>query len=618
MGHIINNMASKRLIIRQARFIALLLAPLLLVAYGPAPAARSLPAAPPPAGLSPDALQLVSEEHGFLAMGGRLYRTETGGERWDEITPAEGAVIAAYFTDPNTGWVVLAPGPVAPYSAGALRLAVTRDGGQSWEALNAGLPGSASDAPVAQVHLFFVSPEDGWLVWRFAGSSNFREGALFRTRDGGRTWARLAVPFGEPVVFTDALRGRIAGGLAGDGFYETADGGESWTRAGAPSPPGSETYRPDLRGSGVAFAIAPSDDPQEAGRVAWRVQAEGVCDENSCRQETHLLRTEDGGRTWAQLPWPEGFGAAQMSPVAPRRLFRSGETDLFDGQGFDKCEIAAASQLATWITESPYRAVNLYFGGSSRSCPNRALSASFLRTLRAQGWVFIPTWVGPQAPCTDFNVRMSADPAIAYQQGQAEANAAIERAVELELANEDGSGTVIYYDLEYFAASNAACLLATQAFLTGWTGRIKAAGSLAGVYSTGCVLNGQSGNVPPPDAVWVANWAYSSYTPGVSVWNLYCLSNTLWPNHQRLRQYTGGHSETWGGVTLNIDSNVLDGPVALLRPSPSPTSTPTPTPTATPTATSTATPTATATSTATLTPTVTSPRQSLWLPLIHR
>jgi hypothetical protein len=32
----------------------------------------------------------------------------------------------------------------------------------------------------------------------------------------------------------------------------------------------------------------------------------------------------------------------------------------------------------------------------------------------------------------------------------------------------------------------------------------------------------------------------------------------LWVNHQRLHQYKGDHNETWGGVTINIDSNFLD------------------------------------------------------------
>jgi glucose/arabinose dehydrogenase len=38
---------------------------------------------------------------------------------------------------------------------------------------------------------------------------------------------------------------------------------------------------------------------------------------------------------------------------------------------------------------------------------------------------------------------------------------------------------------------------------------------------------------------------------------------TAWANHQRIRQYEGGHNETWGTISLNIDSNVLDGVVAV-------------------------------------------------------
>ena len=65
------------------------------------------------------------------------------------------------------------------------------------------------------------------------------------------------------------------------------------------------------------------------------------------------------------------------------------------------------------------------------------------------------------------------------------------------------------------------------------------------------------------------------------------LSNTVWADHQRVRQYSGGHNETWGATTLNIDCDVLDGVVARVGPAPTPTITPTrtvtPTPSMTPT-----------------------------------
>ena len=36
------------------------------------------------------------------------------------------------------------------------------------------------------------------------------------------------------------------------------------------------------------------------------------------------------------------------------------------------------------------------------------------------------------------------------------------------------------------------------------------------------------------------------------------VSDAIWANHQRVHQYRGGHRETWGGVTINIDSNFID------------------------------------------------------------
>ena len=69
------------------------------------------------------------------------------------------------------------------------------------------------------------------------------------------------------------------------------------------------------------------------------------------------------------------------------------------GQGFDICEIPTLSKLQTWWNYSPYTSVNLYIGGISRACSNFALTAEYVSQMRAQGWSFIPTWVGPQAPC---------------------------------------------------------------------------------------------------------------------------------------------------------------------------------------------------------------------------
>jgi regulation of enolase protein 1 (concanavalin A-like superfamily) len=237
---------------------------------------------------------------------------------------------------------------------------------------------------------------------------------------------------------------------------------------------------------------------------------------------------------------------------------------LFTGQGFDKCEIPTLSQLQIWITNSPYKVVNLYIGGSRRSCANSALTSSYVTQLSQQGWKFIPTWVGPQCRYGD----ISSDLTTAYNQGVAEANAAINAATNLGLTLPDSSGTIIYYDMEGYTSQNPNCRDPAKSFITGWTAQLHATGNLSGVYGSSCAANisdfAEISEVP--DAVWPAGAGFYStqYSPNATVWGNSCVADNLWNNHQRIYQYTAGHQETWGGVGLTIDSNVIDGVVADL------------------------------------------------------
>jgi len=219
------------------------------------------------------------------------------------------------------------------------------------------------------------------------------------------------------------------------------------------------------------------------------------------------------------------------------------------------------------MDDSPYRTTNLYIGGVNRACSNAGLTPGYVAGLAAQGWTLVPTWVGPQAACWGWQgAKMSYDPGVAYAQGQAEADAAVSAATALGLAL-PGEGTVLYYDLEAYDIGNSPCRLAAKSFIQGWTERLQAAGQVAGAYGAGCASAPSDWSTlpSPPEALWAAHWIYNSYTPEATVWNVACLSNSLWSNHQRLRQYTGGHVEVWGTTSLNIDCNVLDGIVADTR-----------------------------------------------------
>jgi hypothetical protein len=464
------------------------------------------------------AFQQVSPGRGWVLFGGQLYWTEDDGAQWTNVTPGEG-IEAAHFLDESRGWAVLA-------SRRGYALASTSDGGQTWRTRPLDLPALAhTDSPVTKVFMEWQSESQGWLSFKLATGINFDRRVNFVTRDGGRTWRE-----------------------------ENVSG-----------PTGVEERGPQ-QVEVEAGRVAVSMSGAESG---WAEEQSGTCNSVTCTRETRLVSTRDGVN-WNAIPLPNGLSVLRENlSVEKSPAFADADTTAYVGQGFDKCEMAGLAQMQTWWEGSPYSAVNLYFGGVSRACANSLLSASFLTQLRAQGWRFIPTWVGLQASCSGYAHRMSSNAATSYAQGLAEADAAIVAAQSLGLTNPDSSGVVIYLDLEAYDTGNANCRAAANAFVNGWTERMQAMGNLAGVYGASC------GSAPTdwwtlahvPDALWVANWYGNagtvSYRPDATVWNAACLSNSLWPNHQRLRQYAGTHTETWGGVSFSIDSNVLDGPLSV-------------------------------------------------------
>jgi len=236
---------------------------------------------------------------------------------------------------------------------------------------------------------------------------------------------------------------------------------------------------------------------------------------------------------------------------------------LADGQGFDNCTLPSVSQMQTWWDHSPYETINIYLGGISAACPmNR--DSSWLYDVSQQGWSFILTWVGPQAPCTSFNHPMSRNLATAKQQGRDNADAAVATARQKGFLGD----LVIYYDLESYSKGkdDPGCRAAVANFMQGWVERIHELGHSAGAYGAACTsfMSEWAAITDPPDEVWFAHWYTNDYDPDATVWDVPCIDNGLWASNQRLKQYTGGHKETWGGLQKSIDSNVLLGQVSAI------------------------------------------------------
>jgi hypothetical protein len=210
--------------------------------------------------------------------------------------------------------------------------------------------------------------------------------------------------------------------------------------------------------------------------------------------------------------------------------------------------------MAAWGS-SPYRAVGVYIGGANMACAQPNLTPGWVSQESVVGWHLIPIYVGLQAPTNSCGCAAISG-GRASSQGQAAARDAINRAQALGM----GPGNPIYFDMEAYprGGGNSSAVLS---FLAGWTAQLHAAGYESGVYSS--IDSGISDLVSQagvgysePDDLWFANWN------GVRSVDDGAVPSGEWPNHQRLHQYQGGHDETHGGVTINIDGNYLDAATA--------------------------------------------------------
>ncbi len=227
----------------------------------------------------------------------------------------------------------------------------------------------------------------------------------------------------------------------------------------------------------------------------------------------------------------------------------------FTGLGFDPCSAPTATQMTAWGA-SPYRAIGVYIGGTNMACSQVNLTAAWVAAEWAAGWHLIPTYVGLQAPRNS----CGCSPIVASQ-ATAEGAAAAADAVAHAQAVGIGPGNPIYDDMEAYSPGGAVTS-AVLAFLAGWTNQLHAEGYGSGIYSSSASgiadLAAEYGTgYAEPDDIWIANWNGAESTVDAAA------PSIDWSLHQRLHQYRGGHNETYGGVTLNIDNDYLDGATAF-------------------------------------------------------
>ena len=242
--------------------------------------------------------------------------------------------------------------------------------------------------------------------------------------------------------------------------------------------------------------------------------------------------------------------------------YPNGSTNTrYVGRAFDACSAPSLATIQKW-SASPYRALGVYVGGNSRTCAQPNLTAAWVTAVTKMGWRLIPIYKGAQPTCGGRATDPKILPSTAAAQGKASADDMIGRANALGMV----AGSGFYLDIEAYSRTDTTCRTAVLTFESAWTKQLHARGYLSGVYLN--LLNGaadasavyKSTTYARPDAIWVAR-----YDGSTSLTNWPGIPNSYWAVHQRAKQYRGSHNETYGGVTINIDNDQFDAPVATVR-----------------------------------------------------
>ncbi len=178
-----------------------------------------------------DAPQLTSmrffdESNGWGMTGTNVLRTEDGGVTWFDVSPAGvsdlGFGAVGYFYDPSHGWLAVS-NPMDPAESGELYR--TSDGGVSW---------AESTLPPSMGGRFsFVDPSNGFFMADLGAGAGSNWVGIYSTTDGGATWTPEYVP--EPgmpegegalpgsgqksgMTFVDTDRGWVTGNIPMDNY----------------------------------------------------------------------------------------------------------------------------------------------------------------------------------------------------------------------------------------------------------------------------------------------------------------------------------------------------------------------------------------------------------------
>jgi hypothetical protein len=229
-------------------------------------------------------------------------------------------------------------------------------------------------------------------------------------------------------------------------------------------------------------------------------------------------------------------------------------------KGFDTCWAPSLHAMRRW--RHAFSVAAIYLGGPEAACGWGNLSPHWVKATTSIGWALMPSYVGPQAPCTSFTVRIR--PGHAETQGRSSARHAVALARLLGM----GRGTPIYDDMEAYNGRRSRCRRPVLAFLDGWTRELHTQGYRSGVYSSASAAARDLGlastvyghRIAKPDSIWFGLWDGRANLSGRPY-----VRDAWWTMGHRIKQYLGSHKRRIGGVRLYVDGDLVAGAVYRTR-----------------------------------------------------
>ncbi|MFD5520896.1 glycoside hydrolase domain-containing protein [Streptomyces sp. NPDC127066] len=229
----------------------------------------------------------------------------------------------------------------------------------------------------------------------------------------------------------------------------------------------------------------------------------------------------------------------------------------YTGRAFDTCAAPSLTAMKAWHTGF-YGAAAVYIGGKNRGCGQPNLTASWVKSVSTLGWKLIPLYVGAQPSCQTGSSPEKITTATAASLGAADGADAVAKASALGMK----AGSPVYLDMESYDITNKACNDAVLTYVRAFDKVLRAKTYRSGYYgftsSSAKAVATATDRTDLPGNLWYALWDKKNTTTTDWPWGA-----TQFTGHSRAHQYMVNSKETIGGVTITVDRDAWDAPVAI-------------------------------------------------------